>query len=175
MRAIDKKRSAWMTPRKWITFSILFLILITVLLVMFYRSIQMDRWNEKAAVRISLQEQYDLSTESYLEKYIWEEQYWILLAKTWNGQEQYAVWQDNNILTSVNTDAIVSSEVILQRLQSSNPAAQNITIEEAYLSGQLAWEVHYSENASDYTIYAFYAMSDGKLINEYTIPKETRS
>lgn len=142
---------------------------------MFYRNIQMDRWTEKDNVRISLQEQYDLSTESYLEKYIWEEQYWILLAKTWDGQEQYAVWQDNNVLTSVNSSDIVASDVILQRLQSSKPSAQDVTIEEAYISGQLAWEVHYSEDASDYTIYAFYAMRDGSLINEYTIPKETRS
>lgn len=142
---------------------------------MFYRNIQMDRWTEKDAVRMSLQEQFDLSTESYLEKYIWEDQYWILLAKTWEGQEQYAVWQDNNVLASMDSNDIVASEVILQRLQSSKPAAQNITIEEAYLSGKLAWEVHYSENTSDYLIYAFYAMSDGSLINEYTIPKETRS
>lgn len=142
---------------------------------MFYRNIQMDRWTEKDNVRISLQEQYDLSTESYLEKYIWEEQYWILLAKTWDGQEQYAVWQDNNVLTSVNSSDIIASDVILQRLQSSKPSAQDVTIEEAYISGQLAWEVHYSEDTSDYTIYAFYAMRDGSLINEYTIPKETRS
>ena len=142
---------------------------------MFYRNIQMDRWNEKAEVRASLAEQYDLSTENYLEKYIWEEQYWIVLAQTLDGQEQYAVWQDNNILASANTNAIVSSDVILQKLQLSKPTAKNITIKEAYLAGQLAWEVHYGEDGSNYIIYAFYAMSDGTLIDEYTIPKETRS
>lgn len=141
---------------------------------MFYRSIQMDRWNEKDEVRTSLAQQYDLSTESYLEKYIWEEQYWIFLANTLDGQEQYAVWQDNNILASINTNAISSADVILQKLQSSKPAAKDVTIKEAYLRGQLAWEVHYSEDSSNYIIYTFYAMSDGKLIDEYTIPKETR-
>ncbi|HIW34550.1 MAG TPA: hypothetical protein IAA29_17380, partial [Candidatus Paenibacillus intestinavium] len=96
-------------------------------------------------------------------------------AKNLDGQEQYAVWQDNNILASANTNVIVSSEAVLQQLQSSKPTAKKVTIKEAYLAGQLAWEVHYVEDDSNYIMYAFYAMSDGTLIDEYTIPKETRS
>lgn len=164
-----------MTRRRWLLVITMFLILIITASTLFYRDVQMGRWNEKAKVRASLEQSYDLTTETYLEKYIWDDQYWILQATTLDGEEQYAVWQNDIVVSSIAVQFTVSAEEVWKNLQKTDATIINTSIQAAYFYGQLAWEIQYTNKESEQVKYAFFAMSDGHLINEYTIPKETRS
>lgn len=173
MRLIEKKRPPLMNARRWTILIVLILIALTILITLFYRDIQSDRWNEKTLVRESLSEFYDLSSEQYLEKYTWDNQYWIMLATNNEQVEQYVSWSDNEIIGVINANSIISVNDALERIQRLDTNAIEPTGKAGYMSGQFVWEVKYKDNKSEHVKYAFFSMLDGKLIDIYTIPKGT--
>lgn len=173
MRAIEKKRPPLMNRKKWTVLISVLLILIVLLSTFFYRSIQLDRWTEKDQVRESFSTQFDLTTERYLEKYIWEDQYWILLANNLNGTSQYAVMKDDVIVTTLDESNVYSSDRVVQSIKSPDGNAVVSRVFPGYVGGQFIWEVQYNDVNTDHLKYAFYSMVNGTLLNEYTIPKGT--
>lgn len=173
MRAIEKKRQPLLNRKKWTILIILLLTLIVLLFTFFYRSIQLERWTEKAQIREVFSTQYDLSTEQYLEKYIWEDQYWILLANNLDGISQYAVMKDNEIITTLDEANVYASDRIIQSLKNSDSNAVVSRVFPGYVGDQFIWEVQYHDADTGYVKYAFYSMTNGAFLNQYTISKGT--
>jgi len=118
---------------------------------------------------------YNLDEEYVLNKYVWEDRYWILQAHTTtNDEKTYSVWSDQEQLAELPYDEAITKEDMLTKVEAAKPDAQSIKLQPGYMYGRLVWEMKYKDTATDHLKIAFYQMTDGKFIDEYTIPKETR-
>lgn len=177
MRAIEKKRPPLMNRRRWITLIIVLIILLIVGTTLFYRSIHRELWQEKSEAEqiIEQSEAYNLETLESLNKYVWENPYWILLAETTDtATKTYSVWSGDQQIAKLAYADAVSQEDMQAIVQSSKANAESIRLQVGYAFGQLVWEVKYKDSETTHSKIAFYSLASGSFIDEYTIPKEAR-
>lgn len=166
-----------MTRRKWTVLILFLLILLIVGITFFYRNIHKGIWQETSEISKVIEQSslYNLNDEYVLNKYVWEDRYWILLAQTAVDQKKtYSVWSNQEQLAELPYDDAMTKEEILAKVEASKPNAQNIKLQPGYMYRKLVWEIKYKDADTDHMKIAFYQMTDGKFIDEYTIPKETR-
>ncbi|MEK4249829.1 hypothetical protein [Paenibacillus sp. FSL W7-1287] len=177
MRAIEKKRPPFMTRRKWTVLTLFLILLIIVGIIFFYRYIHKGIWQETSEMREVIEQAslYNLDEQYVLNKYIWEDRYWILLAQSNVSEEMiYSAWSTQEQLAELPYEEAMTKEEMLAHVEASKPYAQNIKLQPGYMYGQLVWEIKYKDTATEHLKIAFYRMTDGNFIDEYTIPKETR-
>lgn len=170
MRAVERRRRPFMTARKWSLLTVFVISLIIILVSLFYQSIQQEHWDEKDYVKSSLREYFNTSTIEYLEKYVWDEVYWIIKGKTSNDEEKLVAWKELNIIASVNTAEILSEQQLLEQLKSGSSDTTLDHIQPAFFRDQFVYEVQ-TKAESGHSVYTFYSMLDGKLIEQYTLPR----
>jgi len=159
-----------MTTRKWIGLIIFFIVAAVAFIGLFYSSIQKEIWQEQKYVKSSLRDYFEYDTIDYTKKYTWDETYWIIKGKTKNSIEKYVVWQDLDILYSSSTAKLLTEEQLIGQLKVIHPNIQIKHIQPAYFRNVLCYEVQ-TISDSNHTLYSFYSMEDGLLMDQYTIPK----
>lgn len=170
MRAVEKKRKPFMTARKWTVIVIAFFIAIIFSIVLYYREIQSNLWDEQIYIKSSLREYFDASTIDYLSKYVWDDVYWIVKGKTTQNIEKYIVWKDLNILLSAETSELLTEKQLLSKLEAKGNNDTVTHIQPAYFRGELAFEVQ-TISETKHKVYTFYTMSEGKLLDQFTLAK----
>lgn len=166
-----------MTRRKWAMLILFLLVLIIVGIIFFYRNIHKGIWQETNEMRSVIEQSslYNLDEEYVLNKYVWEDRYWILLAQSATSEEKtYSVWSVQEQLAELPYDEAMTKEDMLAKVEAAKPNASNIKLQPGYMYGRFVWEIKYKDEATEHLKIAFYQMTDGKFIDEYTIPKETR-
>lgn len=166
-----------MTRRKWTTLVLFLLVLIVVGIIFFYRNIHKGLWQEASEMRAVIEQAslYDLNEDYTLSKYVWEDRYWILLADSISDQKKvYSAWSTQEQLAELPYDKAITKDDIIALVERTKPNAEQIKAQPGYLYGQLVWEIKFKDSSSGHQKMAFYQMIDGKFIDEYTIPKETR-
>lgn len=172
MRAVEKRRPPLIGKKQWIALVMFFIIAIAVLSVLFYRSIQLDHWSEQSDITARLKAETEVSSIEYIEKYIWETPVWMIKAIDQSDEAYYYAWQDDQVLASLSVHNIVTEEAMEEKIIANMPEAKEISIAPGYAWGLFIWEVHYFSTESQHYQYAFYEMSTGQHITEYTIPNK---
>lgn len=177
MRAIEKKRPPLMNRRRWIVLIVLLLISISLAIFFSYRAIHEGIWQEHAEMRQQIKQtnEFDMDSVQSLEKYVWEDVYWIMLAaKTDDDKLYYSVWTEDDMLAELPYSDAVEPDSMLAQFQQRKKNASKIKLQVGYVLGQLVWEVKYRDLATDHLKIAFYSLNNGNFIDEYTIPREAR-
>jgi len=173
MRAIEKKRPPFMTRKKWILFSVFILLSIIVLLTLFYRNIQLSMWDEQAQIKSTAMQQETIKSVESLRKYTWDSSYWIISSTDHNDQQQYVAFQENELLAAINRNNIVSEQEMLEKIAQLTNQKDTVSVQAGYAWNMFVWEVHYLSDKDNRYKYAFYEMSSGNFIDEYTLPNRT--
>lgn len=170
MRAVEKKRKPFMTARKWTVIVIIFIIVLMLSIVLYYRQIQSDLWDEQLYVKSSLREHLEPTTVDYLSKYVWDDVYWIVKGKSAEDIEKYVVWKDLSILLSAETSELLTEKQLISKLEETGNTDTVTHIQPAYFRNELAFEVQ-TITQSKHKLYSFYSMTDGKLLDQFTLAK----
>jgi len=176
MRVIEKKRPPLMTKRRWITIIILFLIVLITLITLYYRIIHQNMWKQESVIEnvIKQSETYDFASKESLYKYVWENAYSILLANKLESEVlTYSVWDEASLVAELPYDQAKTSDDMRAIVERMKPNATDIKLQAGFGLGQFVWEVKYRDRETSHLKIAFYNMTSGLLIDEYTIPKDS--
>lgn len=166
-----------MNARRWTALIIVIIVLLIVGITFFYRIIHGELWQERNGIKqvIAQSETYNLESMESLDKYVWENSYWILLAnKNGSDQPSYSIWSNEGQIAELAYDDVISAEDMTARVQSAKKEAADIKLQVGYAFAQPVWEVKYRDRETSHLKIAFYSLSSGSLIDEYTIPQEAR-
>jgi uncharacterized protein YpmB len=174
MRAIEKKRPPFMTVGRWSLLIVVVVLLLIAGITLFYRVIHENIWQQESGIKqvITQSEAYDLETTESLYKYVWEKTYWILLASDQESKDlTYSAWEGEGHIAELAYDDALSAEDMLAIVQRTKAKATDINLQVGYGLGQFVWEVKYRDSETSHMKIAFYSLTNGILIDEYTIPQ----
>lgn len=158
-----------MTARKWTVLALLFVAAIVSVIALFYNHIQEEYWDEQKYVKASLREYFEPTQIDYAKKYVWDDTFWIVKGTTSDQVEKYVVWQDLNIIYSVDVRDVLTKEQFLQKLSVSNTTSIS-HIQPAFFRDELCFEVQ-MVTETKHKVYSFYTMREGRLIDQFTLPR----
>lgn len=165
-----------MNKRRWTTVIVLLLIVIITLITLYYRNIHQSMWQQESAIENMIKQNatYDIESKESLYKYVWENAYWILLANKLETESlTYSVWDETSLIAELPLEEAKTSDEMLAIVERTKANATNIKLQAGFGLGQFVWEVKYRDRETSHLKIAFYSMTSGLLIDEYTIPRDS--
>jgi uncharacterized protein YpmB len=161
------------TVARKITYSaILILVLMTVALVFFYRTIHDEEWAMRVAAEKTVTETTYMETIDRVETFIGEKEYRIVFGKDSDGREAI-VWVDGNTAHLEYASSGVTEADVRQKVSEQNPANEIVRVMPGVLNGTYLWEVLYNrkeEEGSRY-YYGYYRFDNGAEIDTWRMSK----
>lgn len=156
-----------------ITYSaILLLVLITVALVFFYRTIHGEEWARREAAAKSVTEHTYMATIDRVESFVGEKPYMIVFGKDAVGKEAI-YWVDGNNVHMEYASAGIAESDVRQKVSEQNGDNEIVRVLPGVLNGTYVWEVFYKRTEDDGTrhYYGYYRFDNGAEIDTWRLSK----
>lgn len=176
MRAVQKKRPRFMTPKRWFLVAAACIVTLGVWFGFYLRDVMSPRWSEEAQAR-SIALQHGTMTEiDLMRKHVWEEVTWVAEGRNAENEAVYLFIKENGDPETVAASSVMPEQELLDRFRSANADAEVIRITPGRFRGGPAWEIYYSEPSERGTtyFYSFYRFDEsGALLDTYRLPSTT--
>lgn len=173
MRALDKKKRAFMTPSKWVWIVLAAAVTLLIWFGLYYRDIQMPHWAAEDNARDRLIATGELEMVEQVHKHVWDDTVWIGYGTDGEDENKYVFLKSDETTVSVDASDVIPDEEMKAKFHANRPESKLIRLQPGMFSGAPAWEAYY-ESAVDgvlYHHYDFYSFdAEGKLLETYLLP-----
>ncbi|MEK3881410.1 hypothetical protein [Paenibacillus sp. PL2-23] len=180
MRAIEKKRPPFMTPKRWILLISASAVTFLVWFGLYLHDIQSPLWGLERSMRQAALQTGELSEVDKLHKHVWEASSWIAEGRDGAGAVRYVyLTGEGEPLYTIDADDVLSEEELLAQFREANRSAAGlevVRVQPGLFRDSPAWEVYYSSQDGDRRryYYQFYTFDrEGDLIESFTLPTGT--
>jgi uncharacterized protein YpmB len=151
---------------------ILGFILVSILFYRFYVAIHAERWAAEQEAAVKAIRQSDLLKVNKVYPFVGEQSYMVVSGNDEDGRD-LMVWIGDDGLHSEYMDDNVSASELKSRILQQHPEKRIVRIQPGKLGREYVWEVFYlkKENKGDRYYYDFYRLSDGSLVETYTLSR----
>ncbi|MFD0586945.1 hypothetical protein ACFQZE_02930 [Paenibacillus sp. GCM10027627] len=177
MRAVEKKRPPFMTPKRWIWLSVAIFVTLAVWFGLYFRDIQSPRWSEFETARQNALDSGELASIEEMYKHVWEKTTWIAEGSSEDGNLAY-LFQDEEkkVLAVVDGQSVASKEALEAKFKADHPDAELLRISPGMFREAPVWEVYYrfpdnGNRRHAYNFYTFDAKAD--LLETYKLTTKT--
>lgn len=155
--------------KKIIVGAIAALVLITVALVFFYRTIQGEEWAERAAAKTTVLETTYMRTVDRVESFVGEKPYRIVFGQDADGRKGIA-WVNGDTAHMEYESSGVTEQAVRERVMVQNPANEVLRIVPGVLNNTYLWEALYKRKEEGGGIryyYGYYRFDNGEELDTW--------
>jgi uncharacterized protein YpmB len=170
------RRRGLMSRRGWTLWIVAFVVLLLVLLLAEYRSLQQPVWAAELQAEKLAQQSAGLKETSSAEKYVWDQPVWIVRGKNAEGQDMIAWLPQKGDPLLLEASACRTAQDIRSIFKQRQPDAVIQHVRAGMLGGQPAWEVFYTRKLGQTRYYYdFYQFQSGAYITTYSLTSKKAS